>query len=190
MKAGTRKALTLATAVMFISSCSSAPRDDEAAAKKLPATIARPAGVELPVPGRVGIYISPDELAKKIMFRYSYTGYWFDEGRAIQRAALSVFGKTFDKVAALEEIANPEMVIRVKGKTLQNPIIGTYYADVTADFYRFSGEYLGQLAGDAAVDGAIDSPTALDRAHIAAFEAVAKKVLQDDKILAAARGGK
>jgi len=188
MKERIGKAITLVTTLMLISGCGSAPR--YGTAEKLPVAIARAAGVELPVPGRVGIYISPDELAKKIMFRYSYAGYWFEEGRAIQQAALRVFGNTFEKVAAVDEIANPEMVIRVKGKTLQNPLLGTYYADVTADFYRFSGEYLGQLTADAAADGAIDSQAALDRAHIAAFEELAKKILQDQKILAAARGGK
>lgn len=183
------RTLILIALALVLSGCGSAPRYSTSASTSS-VTAAAPAGVDLPLKTQVGIYMSPDDLAKKVRFQYYYEGYWFEEGQAIQRAALAVFRHLFESVAPLDDTLKPEFVIRVKGRMVQNPLVGIYFSDAIADFYRYSGEYLGQITASASVDGAVDSQPALERAYLAAFQELAKRLLENEKMIMAFKGGK
>ena len=151
------------------------------------------APVEQQLPLRLAVDMSPEQLALQTHHFYNIRAYyetyhWTEEGKLVRHAALTAFAPLVEQVLPREEMSAPDLIIKVSGSSVYNPMMRVFYADVTATGYLPSGEEIGSFKASSDIGGVLSSyERALERAYVAAFQDIGRKFLQSGALSAAAR---
>jgi len=154
-------------------------------------TPVKPAHSEAPVdqrlPLRLAVDMNPQQLAQKTLYIYYYQEIYYPEGQFVRDAALTAFAPLVKQVLPREEMPAPDFIIKVSGKSVFNPLMRVFYADVTATGYLPSGEEIGTFNASSEVGGVVSSyERAFGKAYVAAFQEIGRKFLQSGALSAAA----
>jgi hypothetical protein len=150
------------------------------------------APVDQPLPLRLAVDMNPDDLALMTHHFYNIHAYyetyrWTEEGKLVRKAALSAFAPLVKQVLPREEMSAPDLIIKVLGRSVYNPMMQVFYADVTATGYLASGEEVGTFKASSQVGSVVAFyEQALERAYVAAFQEIGRKFLQSGALSAAA----
>jgi len=98
--------------------------------------------LEAPLPASIAVYIPPDIADKSTHFSYRYHTLWFPEGKLIERTALRAFSQYFATVALRQQMPQADRAVKIRGYSVLNPLIGSYYVDVIAECFTSEGELL------------------------------------------------
>ena len=146
-------------------------------APALPDNPAATAGEPLPI--RLAVEMTPEQLAQKTSHYYYYTDIYYEEGRMVRNAALDAFAPLASQVLPREQMPTPDVIVKISGKSSFNPLMRVFYASVSATAYLPSGEELGTFNSSSDV-GAIVSgyERAFQRAYLVAFQGIGRKLLE------------
>lgn len=164
-------------------SASVAAVSPKAAAK--PAPFVKPSDIRLPVKGELMVYQAPDDLERrtKVAIGGGYSEYWFEEGKTVQHAATSAFGKIFERVSPGREGPVPYPVAKIEAASSFNPVMGTYYANVAVNFFSGGGEEIGTIEAESSASGrGVDG---FEKVYDAAFKDISAQLLQNGAIMGA-----
>ena len=145
------------------------------------------------LPLRLAVDMSPEELARQThhfynIYAYYETYHWTEEGKLVRKAALTAFTPLVEQVLPREEMPVPDLIIKVNGRSIYNPMMRVFYADVTATGYLPNGEEVGTFKASSQVGGVMAFyEQALESAYVAAFQDIGRKFLQSGALSAAAR---
>lgn len=145
------------------------------------------------LPLRLAVDMNPANLALMTHHFYNIRAYyetyhWTEEGKLVRKAALTAFAPMVEQVLPREEMPAPDLIIKVSGKSVFNPAMRVFYADVTATGYLPNGEEIGTFSASSEVGGVVSSyERALESAYIAAFQDIGGKFLQSGAMSEAVR---
>ncbi len=145
------------------------------------------------LPLRLAVDMNPDDLALMTHHFYNIRAYyetyhWTAEGRLVRRAALTAFAPLVEQVLPRDEMPVPDMIIKVRGNSIYNPMMQNFYTEVTATGYLPNGEEVGSFQAESVAKSAIVfHEQELERAYVAAFQDTARKFLQSGAMSEAVR---
>ena len=151
------------------------------------------APVEQQLPLRLAVDMSPEQLALQTHHFYNIRAYyetyhWTEEGKLVRHAALTAFAPLVEQVLPREEMSAPDLIIKVSGSSVYNPMMRVFYADVTATGYLPSGEEIGSFKASSQLGGVVVFwEQALESTYVAAFQETGKKFLNSGALSTAAR---
>ncbi|MGH8751594.1 MAG: hypothetical protein ACREUV_07795, partial [Burkholderiales bacterium] len=96
-----------------------------------------------PLPLRLAVEMTPEQLARRTQYFYYYYLFCSEEGLLTQRAALAAFTPLVSQVLPREQMPVPDVIVKVSSKGLFNPLMRVFYADVSATAYLPNGAELG-----------------------------------------------
>lgn len=165
----TRKLLRWPVLLVLLAGCADTP--------------VKPAHNEAPVdqrlPLRLAVDMNPQELAQKTLYIYYYQEIYYPEGQYVRDAALTAFAPLVKEVLPREEMPAPDLIIKVSGKSVFNPLMRVFYANVAATGYLPSGEEIGTFNASSEVGAVVSSyERAFKSAYVAAFQDIGRKFLQ------------
>ena len=140
--------------------------------------------LEQHLPLRLAVDMSPEDLALQTHHFYNVYGYfetyqWTAEGKLVQNAALIAFAPLVEQVLPRDEMPVPDMIIKVRGRSIYNPMAQVWYVDVTAIGYLPNGEEVGSFQAKSETAGVVTFfEQALESTYIAAFQETGRKFLQ------------
>lgn len=130
------------------------------------------------LPLRLAVDMSPQQLAQKTLYVYYFQEIYYPEGKLVRRAALTAFAPLVEQVLPRDEMPVPDLIIKVSGKSVFNPLMRVFYADVTATGYLPNGEEIGTFNASSEVGGVVSSyERAFESAYVAAFQDIGRKFL-------------
>lgn len=150
------------------------------------------APVDQPLLLRLAVDMNPDDLALMThhfyyIHPYDQTYHWTEEGKLVRKAALTAFTPLVEQVLPREEMPVPDLIIKVRGNSIYNPMMRVFYADVTATGYLPNGEEVGTFKASSQVGSVVAFyEQALESAYVAAFQEIGRKFLQSGALSAAA----
>ena len=177
---------TLCWVLVFLSlaACTVAP------IRKESITVQNTAGLSLPAPSRLAVYMSPEDLRKQYILRHLFSEFRFEEGMTIQRAAIKVLSRVFVQVLPAGELQNPNLVAKVSGSTHIDRVWGNYSAEANLTLYGANNNLIGRFTGKGRQMSALVNDTnALENAYIKAFLQVVDAMLQSDNVAFELRHG-
>ncbi len=145
------------------------------------------------LPLRLAVDMNPEDLALQTHHFYNIFGYfetyhWTEEGKLVQNAALTAFAPMVTLVLPRNEMPVPDMIIKVRGNSIFNPMMQNFYTEVTATGYLPNGEEVGSFQADSVAKGVVTfHEQALESAYIAAFQDIGRKFLQSGAMSEAMR---
>src|SRR5262245_18728631 len=146
--------------------------------------LARPPAMQLPIPGDLAIYMTPEAVAKQTQVTPGgRSGYWFKEGAMVQSTATKAFALFFERVSTVEGRDGPYPVVKVEGGSAYNPTMGTCFVKVIANFFAKSGDPAASLAATSSVQG--DDESCFQRAYDAAFRDIQRQFIGNGALIAA-----
>lgn len=151
---------------LLLAGCGAAPtRPDHPAAR----------GEALPL--HLAVEMTPEQLAQTKQYYYYQTIY-YEEGRLIHDAALAAFMPLVSQVLPRQQLPAPDVIVKVSGKSVFNPLMRVFYADVSATVYLPDGQELGTFQSSSELGGIVSGyDRAFEKAYIAAFEDIGRKLL-------------
>lgn len=146
------------------------------------------APVDQPLPLRLAVDMSPEKLAENKVYYYYYAEIYYPEGKLVRNAAITAFAPLVKQVLPREEMPGPDLIIKVSGKSVFNPAMRVFYANVTATGYLASGEEIGTFNASSQVGGVVSSyERAFESAYVAAFQDIGRKFLNSGALNAVVR---
>ena len=146
-----------------------------------------PAGVSLPIKGRVAV--EPDPNMPQIQMR---TAWWsYPDVQLMQQAGLNVFHRLFTDAGPAATVQDPAVTIVLKGNSSLNPTLNEYYASVTATVFPGVDIYampLATFSGDGKASQPNYTRSGILMAYEAAFAQLANKLLADTQLRARIQG--
>ena len=145
------------------------------------------------LPLRIAVDMNPEDLALMTHNFYNIRGYfetyyWTAEGKLVQSAALTAFAPLAEQVLPRDEMPVPDMIIKVRGRSIYNPMAQAWYVDVTATGYLPNGEEIGTFKASSQLGGVVVFwEQALESTYVAAFQETGKKFLNSGALSTAAR---
>ena len=145
------------------------------------------------LPLRLAVDMSPEDLALKTHNFYNIRGYfetyyWTAEGKLVQNAALTAFAPMVKQVLPRNEMPVPDMIIRVRGRSIYNPMKQGWYVDVTATGYLPNGEEVGSFQAESVAEHVLVlHEQELEGTYVAAFQDIGRKFLQSGAMSEAMR---
>ena len=145
------------------------------------------------LPLRIAVDMSPEDLALQTHNFYNIRAYyetyhWTEEGKLVRKAALTAFAPLAEEVLPRNEMPVPDMIIKVRGRSVYNPAMRVWYVDVTATGYLSSGEEIGSFQATSKTAGVVTFfEQALESTYIAAFQDIGRKFLQSGAMSEAMR---
>ena len=145
------------------------------------------------LPLRLAVDMNPEDLALQTHNFYNQLGYfetyhWTAEGKLVQIAALTAFAPLVEQVLPRNEMPVPDMIIKVRGRSIYNPMATTWYVDVTATGYLPNGQEVGSFQAKSETAGVVAFfEQALESTYIAAFQETGRKFLQSGAMSEALR---
>lgn len=145
------------------------------------------------LPLRLAVDMSPEELARQTHNFYNIHAYyetyqWTSEGELVRKAALTAFAPMVEQVLPRDEMPVPDMIIKVRGRSVYNPMAQAWYVDVTATGYLPNGAEVGSFQATSQAVGVVAFyEQALESAYVAAFQDTARKFLQSGAMSEAVR---
>jgi len=136
------------------------------------------------LPLRLAVDMTPADLALQTHNFYNIYGYfetyhWTAEGELVQNAALTAFAPMAEQVLPRSEMPVPDMVIKVRGRSIYNPFAQAWYVDVTATGYLPNGTELGSFKAESTTGHVlVFHEEELEKTYIAAFQDVGRKFLR------------
>lgn len=164
-------------ASLLMAGCGSRPPEKSAPARVVALN------AEGRVPARVAVYIPPDLAEKSTQFVYYYEFVWFPEGMLISRSALRAFSERFESVKFAEQMTEADIVVKVRGNSTLNPVIGRYYVDVFSDCYSAKGELLGKFKASQANNSNFSYTDVFEYTYFEAFQAVVEQMLGSEQCM-------
>src|SRR5262245_55242693 len=145
--------------------------------------VGRPPAVQLPIPGELAIYMTPEAIAKQTQVTTGgRSGYSFKEGAMVQSAATKAFALFFERVSTVERQDAPYPMVKVEGGSAYNPTIGTCFVKVIASFFAKSGDPAASLAATASGQG--EDEGCFQRAYDAAFRDIQRQFIGNGALIA------
>lgn len=135
------------------------------------------------LPLRLAVDMSPEDLALQTHnFYYPrpyYESYhWTEEGKLVRKAALTAFAPLVEQVLPRDEMPVPDIIIKVRGRSIYNPAAKVWYVDVTAIGYLPNGQEVGSFQAQSETAGVVTFfEQALESTYIAAFQETGRKFL-------------
>lgn len=157
--------------------------------KAAPVEYAGPVAVQGAVHGRLAVNIAPDDLDRTAHADYGSEGFWYEDGKIMQRAAIASFGQVFTQASTCERAKVADVVAKVRGNSFFNPLMRTYYAHVVTTFYLGNGEPLGKFVANGDVTGPPAYDAAVEKAYAIAFGSIGTQLLRSEKLIAAVQKG-
>lgn len=150
-----------------------------------PPASAEPVGP--PLKGLLALYIAPEVLSKNTQFIYYYESIWIPEGKILQQTAQAAFERYFSEVRSAEEVVNADVIVKVNGHSVLNPLIGNYYADAEAKCYLPDGRLARSFAaqGTASIGSFYGASYEAEAAYRTAFLDIARQVSASRECLGA-----
>ena len=145
------------------------------------------------LPLRIAVDMSPEDLALMTHHFYNIRAYyetyhWTAEGKLVRRAALTAFAPLAEQVLPRDEMPVPDVIIRVSGRSVYNPMKQGWYVDVTATGYLPSGEEIASFKASSQVGSVVVfHEQALESTYVAAFQEAGRKFLNSGALSVAAR---
>ncbi len=136
------------------------------------------------LPLRLAVDMSPEDLARMTHNFYNIRAYyetyhWTTEGKLVREAALTAFAPMVEQVLPRDEMPVPDMIIKVRGRSVYNPMNRAWYVDVTATGYLPNGTEVGSFQATSQAVGVMAFyEQALESTYVAAFQDTARKFLQ------------
>ena len=145
------------------------------------------------LPLRIAVDMSPEDLAEHQQHYfnariYYYVNSWYEEGKIVRNAAVTAFAPLAEQVLPRIEMPVPDIIIRVRGRSIYNPAATTWYVDVTATGYLPNGEEVGSFQAASKTAGVVTFfEQALYSTYVAAFQDVGRQFLQSGALSEAVR---
>ena len=145
------------------------------------------------LPLRLAVDMNAEDLALQTHHFYNAWGYfetyhWTEEGKLVQNAALTAFAPMVEQVLPRNELPVPDMIIRVRGRSIFNPMATVWYVDVTATGFLPNGEEVGSFQAASQTAGVMALyEQALESTYVAAFQDIGRKFLQSGAMSEAMR---
>lgn len=115
------------------------------------------ANAEESKPGLV-MYISPNEYSHEVRLGFvPYYVVWARKGPALERAARNALQPHFGEIGLCEGSNGGDVIVWLQPQINYNPMVATYYAKVTARFFRADGKPIATLKATGEQTGAIGS---------------------------------
>ncbi len=151
---------------LLLAGCGAAPiRRDHSAAR------------DEALPLLLAVEMTPEQLAQTKQYYYYQTIY-YEEGRLIRDAALAAFMPLVSQVLPRQQLPAPDVIVKVSGKSVFNPLMRVFYADVSATAYLPDGQDLGTFQSSSELGSIVSGyERAFEKAYIAAFEDIGRKLL-------------
>lgn len=143
------------------------------------------------LPLRLAVDMSPEDLALQTHNFYNIRGYfetyyWTEEGKLVQNAALTAFAPLAEQVLPRDEMPVPDVIIKVRGRSIYNPMAQAWYVDVTATGYLPNGEEIASFKASSQLGNVLVFwERALESTYIAAFQETGRKFLNSGALNAA-----
>ncbi|HXZ96990.1 MAG TPA: hypothetical protein VEG37_08105 [Burkholderiales bacterium] len=140
--------------------------------------------LEQRLPLRLAVDMSPGDLALQTHNFYNIHGYfetyhWTAEGKLVQNAALTAFAPLVEQVLPRNEMPVPDMIIRVRGRSIYNPMAQAWYVDVTATGYLANGAEVGSFQAESVAEHVlVFHEEELENTYVAAFQDIGRKFLR------------
>jgi hypothetical protein len=169
---------------LSLAACSVAP------IRKESITVQNTAGLSLPAPAQLAVYMSPEDLRKQYILRHLFSEFSFEEGMTIQRAAIKVLSRVFAQVLPAGELQNPHLIAKVSGSTHIDRVWGNYNAEANLTLYNASNNLIGRFTGKGRhMSALVNDTNALENAYIKAFLQVTDAMLRSDSVVSELRHG-
>ncbi len=145
------------------------------------------------LPLRLAVDMNPEDLALMTHNFYNIRGYfetyhWTEEGKLVRNAALTAFAPLVEQVLPRDEMPVPDMIIRVRGRSVYNPMMQVWYVNVTATGYLPNGEEVGSFKAKSITEHVlVFHEQALESTYVAAFQETGRKFLQSGAMSEAVR---
>jgi len=145
------------------------------------------------LPLRLAVDMTPEDLALQTHHFYNVYGYfetyqWTMEGKLVQQAALTAFAPLAKQVLPRNEMPVPDLIIKVHGRSVYNPMAQVWYVDVTAKGYLPNGDEIAAFHAESQTGGVTAFfEQALQSTYVAAFQDVARKFVQSGTLNLALR---
>jgi hypothetical protein len=145
------------------------------------------------LPLRLAVDMNPDDLALKTHNFYNIRGYfetyyWTAEGKLVREAALTAFAPMVEQVLPRDEMPVPDMIIRVRGRSIYNPMAQAWYVHVTATGYLPNGAEVGSFQAESVAEHVlVFHEQELEGTYVAAFQDIGRKFLQSGAMSEAMR---
>jgi len=138
-------------------------------------------------PSKMLVYISPQEYTYSIKLWHYYYSYWFEQGPAIESAAMQILSAEYGDVKMCEGNNTGNTLVWIKPRMYYNPQLETFYGEVTADVFSGSGKALGTYVGESRKRGFLDVYPVLqiESAYKVAMQNLLVKIKADQGLQAA-----
>lgn len=104
------------------------------------------------------LYISPNEYAHEVRLGFiPYYIVWARRGPALEQAARQALQPQFGDIGMCEGSNGGDVIAWLQPELSYNPMVATYYAKVTARFFRADGKPIGTLTSTGTSHSAIGS---------------------------------
>lgn len=168
----------LAAMSLLLVACGSRPSVKAASAPK-PAV----ATIDGRVPARVAVYVPPEVAEKSTQFIYYYHTFWIPEGMLIAESALRAFSERFESAKFAEQTTEADIVVKVRGNSTLNPLMGRYYVDAFGECYSAKGEPLGKFKASGENNASYGYSPVFERTYSEAFQAVVEQMLGSEQCM-------
>ncbi|MDA8230675.1 MAG: hypothetical protein M0006_04995 [Magnetospirillum sp.] len=168
-----------------LSACAQIPRPEDVA-------LTSPPGMALPVKGRLMVYISDQDLARKFSYNINpiskeETG--ISDGQALDRAARGVLGKAFAVVATNDPGIRPDVVARITGKAVWDRDDGSFKVTCELDAHRADGDAIGYFFSVIKSAPVMSFAEALPRVYAQCLKPPTEELMRSPAMAAMVRAG-
>lgn len=152
--------------------------------------VAAPAGVALPLPAPVMLYMAPRDLDRPLvieatLYRNEETS--FSDGRALERSAQSVLSQAFTHVETNQTAPPPRLVVKVMGLPKFSRRDNLLKVGCGFDVYAADGAVLGSFIARFNPAAAVDYREALEPTYKICLKDATDQMLASPAIVKAAR---
>ena len=131
--------------------------------------------IKLPANARFSVYMSPEQLTKKI--------YHLEEGIIIGGAALTVFERIFEEALPYPHSKRPQLIAKVTAYSDMQRDSRTKRAEVRVSLFYGNGQFVGEFNASGKTSSGVGiDPIALRNAYVLAFQDIANQMLANEKL--------
>lgn len=144
-----------------------------------------------PEPADVVVYINPMEYQHPIKLWHFYYDYWYEQGPAVEAAAIDVLNNAYGKASMCDENNIGKTLVRIVPSMFYNPHMTTFYGKIRAEIFTGSGKPLGAYVTEVQKTGFLDVAPAAQVAGIyrTAMQNVVNQMKTDSAVQDAMKNG-